>query len=230
VSFGVAGPAEAPCSVHHGVAGPAEAPCSASFGVAKIRGIEILPRASTLQEVDMPTIRAGTSAGPRIQAGDTVIAASKTVSTKPVAKRFASFVKLHKAYKLADAKVEKATEALRKQQEKVGWLDSGQDGGVTELAGDLAGDGFPRLNPFASFGAPSPGALCKMGYGEEAKAILALEPAVLKHKGTSAASRKSAKKAGKLARQVIAALKGIPKLTARRTDAINGRDALEQAW
>ncbi|MEO7328736.1 MAG: hypothetical protein ABI193_09175, partial [Minicystis sp.] len=101
---------------------------------------------------------------------------------------------------------------------------------VLALAAGLPADGLPRVNPFKPLGAPAPAALCALGYGEEARAVLALEKAVLKHKGASKGSLAAAKTAGKAALGVQAALAGIPKLEKARTNAITQRDALAQGW
>ncbi|MFT3768586.1 MAG: hypothetical protein QM820_24330 [Minicystis sp.] len=178
----------------------------------------------------MPTLQSGDSPGTRIAAGDVVLASAKSVSTKPIAARFAAFQKAHLAYRAADAKVKKATAALIKQQSKVGEADVDQDSAVMSVASALSGDGLPRLNPFKPFGAPPPTALCALGYDAEAKTALALVLAVQKRKGLSKGSIDAAKKLGAAAKKVQAALAPIPKLTKARTDAMSTREALAQGW
>jgi len=178
----------------------------------------------------MATIQSGDSPGSRIEAGDGVLVAAKHVGTKPIAKRLAAFKKVHLAYRAADGKVQKSAVSLRKQQTKVAERDVDQDGAVLGLAAALPADGFPRVNPFKPFGAPSPAILCGLGHGVEAKQVIALATAVQKDKKTSAPSRAAAKKAALAAKHVTSAIAAIPKLEKARTDAISGRDALEQAW
>jgi hypothetical protein len=178
----------------------------------------------------MATLQSGTSVGTRLAAGDSVMAAAKSVSVKAIAKRFDAFKKIHAAYGAADARVKKASEALAKQQALVGEADVEQDAAVLELAQKLSGDGMPRLNPFKPFGAPSPAALCVLGYGDEATEVLALEKAVLKKKGLSHPSIAAAKKMGLTAKKVQKELASIPKLQQARAAAMSGREALEQAW
>lgn len=178
----------------------------------------------------METLQSGNSPGTRIAAGDSVLEAAKTIDTKPVAARMASFEKAHLSYSVADVAVKKASEALQKQQSKVAEADVTQDETLVELANALPLDGLPRLNPFKPFGAPPPTKLQGMGYAEEAKAVLALETAVLKRKNLSKGTIAAAKAAGKAALRVQAELLPIPKLTKARVDAMTRRDALAQAW
>jgi hypothetical protein len=178
----------------------------------------------------METLQSGNSPGTRIAAGDSVLEAAKSTDTKPVAGRLAGFTKAHTSYSAADAIVKKAGEALQKQQAKVAEADLAQDVAVADLAAALPLDGLPRLNPFKPFGALPPTKLQGLGYAEEAKAVLALETAVLKHKNLSKGSAAAAKAAGKAALRVQAELKAIPKLEKARTDAMTRRDALAQAW
>lgn len=178
----------------------------------------------------METLQSGNSPGTRIAAGDSVIEAAKSTETKAVAARLAAFAKAHTSYSVADAGVKKAGEALQKQQARVAEADVTQDGAVVDLAIALPADGLPRLNPFKPFGAPAPATLQGLGYAEEAKTVLALESAVLKHKNISKGSIAAAKAAGEAALRVQAELQAIPKLEKARTDAMTRRDALAQAW
>lgn len=178
----------------------------------------------------MVTIQSGSSPGSRVEAGDSVLAAAKSVSIKPVQKRFAAFQKAHLAYRAADDKARKATESLRAQQARVGEIDVDQDADVMALAVVLPTDGLPRQNPFKPFGVPAPSIVCGMGYADEAEVVLKLEKAVLKRAGLSNASRAAAKKAGQTAKKVKAALAIIPKLEKARADAVSARDALAQGW
>jgi len=178
----------------------------------------------------METLQSGSSPGTRIAAGDSIFHAAESVDTKPVATRLAGFKKVHGAYSAADAGVKKAGEALQKQQAKLAEADVSQDEAVSDLAVALPTDGLPRVNPFKPFGAPSPTALQKLGYADEAKQLLALEVAVLKRKGLSKGSIDAAKTAGKAALRVQAELSTVPKLEKARTAAMTKRDALAQAW
>jgi len=178
----------------------------------------------------MESLQSGNSPGTRIAAGDSVLEAAKSTDTKPVAGRLAGFAKAHGAYSAADAVVKKTSDALQKQQVKVAEADVTQDEALVELANALPLDGLPRLNPFKPFGAPPPTKLQGMGYAEEAKAVLALETAVLKRKNLSKGSIDAVKAAGKAALRVQAELLPIPKLTKARVDAMTRRDALAQAW
>ena len=175
-------------------------------------------------------MQSGNSPGTRIAAGDSVLEAAKSVDTKPVAARLVSFEKAHVSYSAADLVVKKTSEALQKQQARVAEADVTQDETVIELANVLPLDGLPRLNPFKPFDAPPPAKLQVLGYAEEARAVLALETAVLKRKNLSKGTIAAAKAAGKAALRVQAELLPIPKLTKARVDARTRRDALAQAW
>lgn len=178
----------------------------------------------------METLQSGSSPGTRIAAGDSVFHAADSVDTKAVAAKLAGFKKAHGAYVTADAGVKKAGEALQKQQAKAAEADVVQDEALDDLAVALPADGLPRVNPFKPFGAPSLTALQGLGYAEEARKVLDLEKAVLKHKGVSKGSIAAAKAAGKAALRVQAELDAIPKLELARTAAINRRDALALGW
>jgi hypothetical protein len=178
----------------------------------------------------MSTLQSGNSPGQRVAVGESVIAAAQALNVKPIGKRFAAFVKVQAAYAKADALVKKANEALQKQQAKVGEADVTQDEAVLALAVALPADGLPRVNPFKPLGAPAPAKLCVLGYGDEAKQVLALEKAVLKYKGISKASAAAARTAGKAALAVQGALADLPKLEKARATAIIQRDALAQGW
>ncbi len=178
----------------------------------------------------METLQSGNSPGTRIAAGDSVLEAGKSTDTRPVAGRLAGFTKIQASYSAAAAVVKKASEALQKQQARVAEADLTQDTAVAGLADALPLDGLPRLNPFKPFGALAPTKLQGLGYAEEAKAVLLLEKAVLKHKNLSKGSAAAAKAAGKAALTVQAELEAIPKLEQARTAAITRRDALAQPW
>jgi hypothetical protein len=159
-----------------------------------------------------------------------VLAAAKTISTGAIAKRLAAFSSAHRAYVAAQAKVDAADRKLRAAQAVVGERDVEQDEAVLALASTLAGLGMSRTNPFRPLGFEAPSRLVKLGYGVEAKRVLALVKAIGKHedvaKGASAACRRAA--AG--ARSVQAALARIPAVQRAYAEALTARDALAQPW
>jgi hypothetical protein len=130
----------------------------------------------------MATLQSGSSPKQRVEVGDAIFAAAKSVDIKPIAKRFGDFSKVHAAYRGAAGKVEQANIALGAQQAKIAEADVDQDEAVLDLASALAGDGLPRQNPFKPLGTVAPAQLCKLGFAAEATEVLALEKAVLKRK------------------------------------------------
>jgi hypothetical protein len=181
----------------------------------------------------MATLQSGNTPGPRIEAGDHVLEAAASLGdaqTKPVAARLAAFAKQHAGYAKADGVVKKADEALRKAQEKVADADVTQDTTVEGMATALAGEGFPRLNPFKPLGFEAPNAIKSQGYETEAHTVQKLAVKVKAHKPALPLSSKAADAAAKAAKAVEAALKPIAKLTKARTAAMSRRDALEQPW
>lgn len=182
-------------------------------------------------EDGMATLKSGTTPGSRIDTGDhllEVVSSLGAKRTKPVAERIAAFKAAHEAYKKADDVVGACDAKLRAAQAIVGERDVTQDAAVDELASSLAGDGFPRVNPFKPFHVGAPTAVKKMGYEAEAKVVLDLAAKVKKHKNAGPKSKAAAAECEKAAKAVLAALSPIPKLTQARTAAISRRDALEQ--
>lgn len=181
----------------------------------------------------MATLQSGNNPGPRIEAGDHLLDVAASLGadrTKPVAPRLAAFAKQHAAYKKADAAVKSADEALRKAQQTVAEKDVAQDEAVERLAASLAGEGFPRANPFKPLGFDAPTVIKNKGYAAEAKDVQALATKVKSHKPALTAGSKAADVAAKAAGAVVAALAPIAKHTSARTTAISKRDALEQPW
>lgn len=182
----------------------------------------------------MPTIDSGNSPGQRLAAGDDVLRAAKLTHTKPVAGKLAAFRAAHKAYGAADGKVKAALAVVAKQQRLLGKRDGEQDELIDPLASRLAGDGFPRTNPFKAFGAPAPSALKDVEATVEATAgadvVLTLCAKIAQHASTSKGTRATAKKLAAAAKGVIAAEKPLEKLGAKVTQAMADRDALARPW
>jgi hypothetical protein len=178
----------------------------------------------------MKTLQSGQSPGSRLEAGQQVIERAKSVNPTPVKKRFDSFTAIHKLYAAAQAKVTKADLALRKQQAKLAEADVRQDEAIARLAAQLPADGLPRMQPFKPFGFTSPSVLQQRQATDEAKLVQKLGAAVLKHKAVSATTKGAASAAVKAADGVVTASAPIAKLKSARTNAMQRRDALEQAW
>jgi hypothetical protein len=162
--------------------------------------------------------------------GNALLEAAKTVDTKPVKTQLTAFQARHKAWLAAHAKT--MTAKAREQELRLNRseLDAKQDLAVDALAAALAGDGFDRLNPFKSFGGPSPSRLKEMGDEQEAVRAIALAAAVQKDKKASAATRKAAQVLAAAAKPVIDASKAVVPAAATATAQRNQREALVSGW
>jgi hypothetical protein len=178
----------------------------------------------------MPTLRVTPNPGSRVAVGDTVLAGAKATDIKPVKERFHQFQRVHKEYLAAEAKVEKAEAARRKAISIVAERDVEQDHAVMELAGALAGDGLPRLNPFKALGFEAPSSITSLEYEREARVVTSLARAVQQRKGLSKASVQAAEKAAKAAEAVVKAVEAVRPLERARREAIAERDRMEQPW
>lgn len=170
------------------------------------------------------------SASGRVESGDAVLAAVKSVNASAIKQRVANFEKAHRAFSAAEKSVRAAEEKLRAQQAVVGEADAAQDEAVDALANALVGEGEARTNPFKQAGFMAPSRLVKIGFAEEAKQVHRLVAAVRKRKGLTAATVKAAKGADDAATKVENSLKPIAALLAARTTAMARRDALAPAW
>jgi hypothetical protein len=178
----------------------------------------------------MRTIQARNNPGSRVEVGDAILEAAKKTNTKAIAPRIAAFKKIHAAYLKANEQVRKADGALKAQQEKVAEADVDQDAAVQSLASALAGEGLPRTNPFKPLGFASPSAISQMAYAKQAAAVGELAAAAENRKGAGAASKKAAATARAAAKRVLTAIKPVERLEKDRSNAMAGRDALEQPW
>jgi hypothetical protein len=177
---------------------------------------------ATLQSVHNPS--------GRIETGNLVLSAATSVARAPIAKPLKAFTSAHKAFSAADARVVKADEDVRKQQEVVGMRDAMQDLAVDTLARQLIAAGSPKANPFKPHGFEAPSTIQTMGYGAEAKVALRLAVVIKRAKGMSKGALAAAGLLEKTAKEVEVSLKELPKLLAARTAAIAARDGAGQAW
>jgi hypothetical protein len=172
----------------------------------------------------------GISPGARLQLGAAVLASARDVDTTPVKGRLADFGRVHRKYVAAQRKVDAAEAALRTAQARLAKRDALQDAAVDALARTLIADGHPQRNPFEAFGAPPLGALIRLPFGDEARAIHALVAAVQACKGASKAALDAAKAADKAARAVEVALTPLAKLQLQVRDTRRARDAIGPTW
>ncbi len=181
----------------------------------------------------MATLQINKGPTSRVEAGNHVLDAAESLGaaqTKTIAERLAALKKAHAGYIGADKAVKAADAALRAQQAKVGEADVTQDEGVDALATAVIGEGMPRMTPFKPFGFGAPGSIKRMGYTAEAKEVIALAAAVLKHKPALAKSRKAATALAAAGKAVLAAAAPLADLEAKRKTAASKRAALDLAW
>jgi len=178
----------------------------------------------------MAMIDIGTTVASQLGAGASVLAAARTLDTRLIKARLAAFEGAQRAYSAAHDKVHAAEQTLNAAQVRLGELDATQDQAVTTLAATLIGDGQPRTNPFAAFGALAPGKLMNLPVAAEAKAIHQLVTAVQRAKGVSKPTLQAALAADKAARAVEQALLQMEKLQTAVRDARHTREAVAQTW
>jgi hypothetical protein len=168
--------------------------------------------------------------GSRLQFGASVLAAARSIDTRPVKERLQRFAQAQRNYVNAQKKVDAAEAQLTVAQARIAELDAVQDDAVDALARALIHDGQPIGNAFAAFGAPTLGALKRLPFDEEAAAVHQLVAAVLRSKGVSEATTKAAQAADKAASVVEEALGPIGKLEDSVREARWTRDVVGQAW
>ncbi len=178
----------------------------------------------------MPTLRANSNPSSRLDSGDHVIAAAKTVDTKSIKQVLAAFVKVHSAYSNAEKVVRKAAESLQAAEAKVAEADAVQDAAVTKLAAKMIGDGSPKGNPFKEFGLPPPSKLIEVAVAEEAKLTAKLAADVGKRKASSKDTKAVASDLAKAAAAVKNALEPLAALRKAHAAAIAARDAHGVGW
>lgn len=164
------------------------------------------------------------------EAGTQLLEAAKSVDTRPVKAELAAFAGMHRKWLAAQGKVVAASAKESQARLTHGELDTVQDDAVDELARLLVGDGFSRLSPFKSFGAPPPKALKESADDQEAKAAIALAAAVQKDRRTGPLTRKAAQALSEAAEAVLAAGTRITPAAALATAQRTQRDALLHQW
>lgn len=136
----------------------------------------------------MRTKKIAASQTSRLQTGAAILAAARTVDTRPIQARLTRFERAHQGYLDAHRKVEVAEAQLRAARAGVSARDAEQDRAVETLACALVNDGQPRISPFAAFDAPSPTALAHLSVRDQATAVHTLVSALQRHAGISKAT------------------------------------------
>ncbi|MDQ3037421.1 MAG: hypothetical protein M3Y87_33815 [Myxococcota bacterium] len=177
----------------------------------------------------MAILQLGGSAGTRVEIGDRLIAAAKTVDVKPVARSFARFKSAHAALKKHEREARDAEKQLRAAQGDLAAADLEIDRAVEVLASALVGEGAPRLRPFTAIGeTQSPSAIRKMKLAAQAKLCLALGKRLERHPAQRV--KRAAKALRDAATKVQAAQKPITARQGAFSEAIAIRLGPEQDW
>ncbi len=168
--------------------------------------------------------------GLRLRMGESVLFAAGMVDTRLVKDRLARFKREHRRYADAHARVATIEGRVRAAQQRLSGCDAAQDDAVEALARALVGDGQPRRNPFAAFGAPSPSALTRLPFADEAKAVQKLVDLVRLETPLSKPTSEAARKAAEAARAVERAIVDVKKLEETLHAARVARNAIAHGW
>jgi hypothetical protein len=177
----------------------------------------------------MALLQLSGGAGTRVDIGDRLVAAAKTVDVKPISRVFARFKSAHAALKKHERDARDAEKQLRAAQGDLAAADLELDRAVEVLASALVGEGAPRLRPFTAVGeSQSPSAIRKMKLADQAKLCAALG----KRLERNPAQR--VKRAAKALRDAATKVQNAQKpITARQgafSEAIAIRLGPEQEW
>jgi hypothetical protein len=184
----------------------------------------------TTTEETMATLQNGKSPAQKIELGDKILCSVEAVDTTPIVNRVAAFQTAHQQYSAAEMAVRLASRALEEQRMIVAAADVNMNVAIEALAIALPNDGFPRRQPFAPFGGASPSLLQRMAFSDGAKAVIALEKAVLRHSGVSTKTAHIAHAAGDSARKLIEVMVPIEALEKAWTLTMAKREAFTPAW
>ena len=178
----------------------------------------------------MRTMKLGTSPVTQLQAGLSILAAARTVDTRPIKARLMAFERAQNELNAAHAQVTAAEAQLAAAQTALDGLDADQDQHVDAMARALIADGLSRTNPFGVFGSAAPGALIALPVADEAQAIHQLVIAIQRHKPLAEASVQAAHNLDNAARAVEEGLAHIETLQAALREARHTREAVAQRW
>lgn len=178
----------------------------------------------------MPTMKIGAGLAKKLEAGASILAAAETVDTQAIAEHVASFSRVQAQFRAAEQRIDLSARQLANTRRTLRELDAEQAAAVNAFAGALAFDGYPRLNPFAPFGAPPPSALVRLPYAKEAATIHRLVAAVLQAKPARRATIRAAQRADAAATAVERRLEIVAKQENVLHALRHQRNALVRKW
>lgn len=176
------------------------------------------------------TSRTTQAADPRLKRGAAVLAAAEAVDTRPVAERVRAFRDAHRAYGEAEGKVDEAEARLAAEKLTLAQIGASHDAAVEALACSLVNEGQPRLNPFAAFGAATPGDIKRLAPEDAAHAVRTLLVGLASRSGLSAATLQAGARLEQATRQVEAALPPLKALQDELRAARNISDAVGRRY
>ena len=178
----------------------------------------------------MSIIQARKNPSARIDAGNHVLEAAKTVDTRSVKAKLAAFAKVHATFVAAHAVVAKAEHALHDAHDALGQADAEQDAAVHALAAKMIGDGALKANPFKPFGLPAPSDVATTAVEKELVLTAKLAALASKWKSATTGTRQAAALLAKKSAGTKKALDRVGPLQTAQTAAIARRDAIGVSW
>jgi len=178
----------------------------------------------------MPTMKIGAGLGKKLEAGASILDAAETVDIEPIAEHVATFAQVQGQFRTAQQRIDLLATQLATARRTLRQLDAQQAAAVNMFAAALALAGWPRLNPFAAFGAPPPSALVRLPYAKEAATIHRVVAAVMQTKPARRETIEAAQRADEAATAVELGLKIVAKQQSILRALRHQRNNIVQHW
>jgi len=163
----------------------------------------------------------------QLRSGAAILAAARTVDTRPIKDRLAAFDRVHQAYASAQAKVQQADTDLDKAQAQ---FRTDHQAVVDALARALVADGESLRNPFGGVGAPGPATLMHLPAADAVKTLPELIAAIRRSKLRGKSMLQALPGAENTVRALEQMLARMEALRLAARDARATRDAVAQTW
>lgn len=162
--------------------------------------------------------------------GVSVVSSVASSTSKYVKSDRAAFIRVQRLLQGAVDTVERLEGALAEAASTVMAADDKQDAAVLSLASKLPADGFPRMNPFASFVTVSPSRMLLLGVAHEARVGIELAKKVVASSKAGAESKRAAEVVRSAAEEVLEAERQRREAEVRHRDAVANRDEVNADW
>lgn len=166
----------------------------------------------------------------RLRLGADVLSAARVVETHPVNERLARFETAHRRYVATQDDVTTGEQRLRVARIGFRTARGDLDRAVDDLARALIADGAPRLNPFAGFGAPSPGQLSRLAVEKATKSVDRLVAVLRRARSITQQTSTAIAAAERATRAIEKAVRDIERVEDELRIARTLRDAHGHAW